>query len=266
MCLSICVRKKEYVQPDGISITFMKEDIGEMKETFTFSAIWSYKQGKGVPVLPSRKTMYMVLLLLCGDIQSCPGPLQEQLDRFMKSRGIKMFHHNIRGLLTNFIGLQELFDRHKNIDIMTISETHIIDEQYYDNDNLYKIPGYTFLKWNRKAGRGGGVAMFIGESVMWERRQDLEKDNIESIWIEVFIQNSKSFLVAAYYRPPEGSAYLPKNFNDMLRDSIKESKEIIILGDFNVNYLKANEHKDFKALFRLYGFSQMILKKILYSD
>ena len=147
---------------------------------------------------------------------------------------------------------------------MTISETHIIDEQYDDNDNLYKIPVYTFLKCNRKAGRGGGVTMFIGESVMWGRRQDLEKDYIESIWIEVFIKNFKRFLVAAYYRPPEGSAYLPKNFNDnfndMLRDSIKESKEIIILVDFNVNYLKANEHKDFKVLFRLYGFSQMIRK------
>ena len=29
--------------------------------------------------------------------------------------------------------------------------------------------------------------MFISESVIWERRQDLEKGNIESIWIEVFI-------------------------------------------------------------------------------
>ena len=59
--------------------------------------------------------------------------------------------------------------------------THIIDEQYDDNDNFNKITGYMFLKCNRKAGRGGGVAMFIRESVIWERRQDLEKDNIESI-------------------------------------------------------------------------------------
>ena len=45
----------------------------------------------------------------------------------------------------------------------------------------------------------------------------------------------------------------------MLRDSIKVSKEIIIR-DFNVNYVKANEHKDLKALFGLYGFSQTIKK------
>ena len=44
--------------------------------------------------------------------------------------------------------------------------THIIDEQYDDNDNFNKITGYKFLKCNRKAGRGGGVAMFIRESVI----------------------------------------------------------------------------------------------------
>mgnify|MGYP002803411981 CR=1 FL=1 len=31
-----------------------------------------------------------------------------------------------------------------------------------------------------------------------------------------------------------------------------------ILGDFNVNYLKGNENKDFKALFPLYGFTQLM--------
>ncbi len=48
----------------------------------------------------------MVLLMLCGDIESCPGPLEE----FMNSRGLKVFHHNIRGLFSNFVHVQELFD------------------------------------------------------------------------------------------------------------------------------------------------------------
>ena len=111
-----------------------------------------------------------------------------------------MFHNNIRGLLTNFVGLQELFDRHKNIDIMT-PETHVIDEQYDDNENLYKIPGYKFIKCNPKAGRGGGVyAMFIRESVKWVRRQALEKHNIKIFGLNLnyFNKNSKRFLLAAY--------------------------------------------------------------------
>ena len=39
---------------------------------------------------------------------------------------------------------------------------------------------------------------------------------------------------------------------------MKEKK----LGDFNVNYLKQDEHKDFKARLRLYGFSQVIKQAI----
>ena len=85
---------------------------------------------------------------------------------------------------------------------------------------------------------------------------------MESIWIEVSVKNAKSFLLAVYYCPPVGSDYLPENFNNVLenslRESARESKEIIILGDFNMNYLKQNQHKELKAIFRLYGFSQLI--------
>ena len=50
------------------------------------------------------------------------------------------------------------------------------------------------------------------------------------------------------------------NLNVMLGDGIRESKEIIMLGDFNVNYLKKNEHMVFKDLFRRY-FSKLIRKR-----
>ena len=158
--------------------------------------------------------------------------------------------------------MEELLDRHSSIDILALTETHIIDGQYDDNDSLFKIPGYQFIKRNRKDGKGGGVGMFIKDGVEWKRRHDMEHENLECIWIEVHIKNSKSILVAVYYRPPEGSTCLSANFNESIREAlykcVQESKEVIILGDFNVNYLKGNENKDFKALFRLYGFTQLI--------
>ena len=45
--LSLCIRKKEFIQPDGISITQLEEDIGRPKETYAFSAIWCFKQCNG---------------------------------------------------------------------------------------------------------------------------------------------------------------------------------------------------------------------------
>ena len=47
--------------------------------------------------------------------------------------------------------------------------------------------------------------MFIKDSVKWERRHDLENNDVESIWIEVSVKNAKSFLLAVYYHlPPVG--------------------------------------------------------------
>jgi exonuclease III len=208
--------------------------------------------------------MSIILLLLCGDIESCPGPIQDELGSFLNTKGMKIVHQNVRGLFNNLLGLQELIERHGAVDIMTVSERHIVDDRFDDNDHLYKIPGYVFIYRNRKHGLGGGVAMYIKESVNWERRYDLENDGVEGIWIEVFVKNSKSFLLATCYRPPDGSNYLPSDFNDnlnvMLGDGVRESKEIIMLGDFNVNYLKKNEHMVFKDLFRRYGFQQIIKK------
>ena len=80
--------------------------------------------------------------------------------------------------------------------------------------------------------------------------------------MEVFVKNSKSFLLATYYRSADRSNYLPpdlnNNFNEMLGVCIRESKEIIMLGDFNVNFLKKNEHTVLKSYF-----VDMVLSKSL---
>ena len=265
--LSICVRKKEFIQPDGISVSLMKEDEGNKSETFALSSLWNSRRGKKVFVYRhSQRSMYTILLLLCGDIGSCSGPTQDAFGfgGFINTRGMKIVHQNVRGLFNNLLGLQELIERHRAVDILTVSETHIVDDRYDDNEHFYKIPGYVFINRNRKHGLGGGVAMYIKESIDWVRRDDLENDSIECIWLEVFVKNSKSFLLATCYRPPDGSNYLPPdlndNLNEMLGVCIRESKEIIMLGDFNVNFLKKNEHTAFKELFRRHGFKQIIKK------
>ena len=61
--------------------------------------------------------------------------------------------------------------------------------------------------------------------------------------------------------PPENSNYLPQNFNDLLQEQlssiIKENKEIIILGDFKVNFNNSASN-DFKSIINLIGLKQII--------
>ena len=99
--------------------------------------------------------MHVLLLLLCGDIETCPGPSQECFDN--SSEYLWLF--------SKFYNLQELFDRHASIDILALSETHIIDGEYDDNEGLFQVPSYTFLKRNRQAGKGGGLTMFISDGI-----------------------------------------------------------------------------------------------------
>ena len=96
----------------------------------------------------------------------------------------------------------------------------------------------------------------------YERRDDLEPDSIECIWVEVLCKNAKNFLICCVYRPPDLSNYLDKNFNNYLSNMLSiataERKEVTILGDVNVNYLCKNDNKEFKDIMALYGFQQMV--------
>ena len=111
---------------------------------------------------------------------------------------MKFAHLNIRGHLNNFTSLHEFLTSHATIDILSLSETHIINHEFNDNDSLYNIPGYKFLKRNRKVGKGGSVAVYLKENTNFNRREDLEHLEIECLLIEIFIKKSKSLLVGCF--------------------------------------------------------------------
>ena len=115
-------------------------------------------------------------------------------------------------------------------------------------------------------GRGGGVGCCICNDIGWQRRKDLEKDNVEEIWVEIFIKKSSPLLVCIIYRPPDTSRYLDSDFEnafiDMLDDSVYENKETILLGDINVNYQNKSDNKEMKRIISQHGFKQVISKAI----
>ena len=50
--------------------------------------------------------------------------------------------------------------------------------------------------------QGGGIIVYVRNGVKVERRLDLERNDMECIWLEIFPKNSKSFLVGNLYRHP----------------------------------------------------------------
>ena len=107
----------------------------------------------------------------------------------------------------------------KSIHILGISEMHLTEEI---NDEV-AVYGYNFVRMDHKTGLGGGVGCFIREDLSWQRCQDIERDGIEAIWLEIFIKDMNSILVCIVYRPPNSSKHLDKSFDEKFDDMISIS-------------------------------------------
>ena len=256
------LKKPGFASASSVCYSFHGEVAVDPKQTLICQSVWCYQQRYGIQV--GRKVDLQLLLLLSGDIELCPGPVSgnclndySELDCLMKQRGLKCFHLNVRGLWNNLCHITELLTAHNDIDIFTLSETHIQDEP----EELYAINGYSFINHSRCDGLGGGVAIYISERINWVRRCDLESE-LECIWLEIFSVKSKSFLICAMYRPPDNSSYLHANFKhlfaNMLGLAIKNSKEVILMGDLNVNYHRKEDNTEIKSIISINDFKQTV--------
>ena len=99
----------------------------------------------------------------------------------------------------------------KQAHIIGVSETHS-NENIRDSE--IDITGFVLLRKGCALGVGGGVAVYIQESLTNHRRIDLEEDGIECIWTEILLKIAKPILVGNLYHPPISSDYLPVDFND----------------------------------------------------
>ena len=80
---------------------------------------------------------------------------------------------------------------------------------------------------------GGGVSIYIRNSINYKRRTDLPRDDLELICIEVLPSRNKPFLLLAWYRPPSDTVGTFHNLDKVLAFLDSEDKEIILLGDTN---------------------------------
>lgn len=58
------------------SALYHEEDIKDRHETFTvYSLLWSFRQRNWIRLRAKRKSSCQILVLLCGDVETCPGPV-----------------------------------------------------------------------------------------------------------------------------------------------------------------------------------------------
>ena len=178
------------------------------------------------------------------------------MDELFSQKGFSIFHLNIRSLTPKLDQLRSTFENRK-IDIFTISETWLHKGIC---SNILSIPGYSFARYDRETlthehmvKRGGGLGIYYDHSLLHDAdvygEYNCSNKDLELQIVQFTRKNARKTVIFNVYRPPTGALDVAiDHLNEaILAISHVDRKDIVVLGDFNVDILE-KRHKDTKAL------------------
>ena len=102
------------------------------------------------------------------------------------------------------------------------------------------IPGYTILRRDSKAANETGLIIYISNVLSYKHMSHLDQPGIEATWLEISTSKSTPILLGYCYRNPASRVDWIHDFTTTMDNVAFESKEIILLGDFNIDLQKSN--------------------------
>ena len=174
-----------------------------------------------------------------------------------KKRGLHFLHININSILSKIEEIRNIA-KLSNASVIGVSESKLDDSVF---DNEISIEGYKLLRADRTR-NGGGVACYIKSELGYNHRKDFSTD-IENIFFDILLPNSKPILVGIIYRPPDQSGFLGK-LTEAIKNTCKfDEQEVYILGDFNINLLSKEtlcmrKPKYYSEFCSLHGLRQLL--------
>ena len=179
----------------------------------------------------------------------------------LKKKGFKMGHLNVQGIPNKMEQVDLLLNSSENdIQLLGLSESKLNANHTSD---FFKIRNYQLFRKDRivsadRPEQGGGIIVYVKDEIKCERRYDLESVDIECVWLEIFQQKSKSFLVGIMYRHPNETVRWNELFDDQFDKILECEKEVYLLGDFNRDLLQENIRKPWLEYMESFGLKQII--------
>ena len=166
--------------------------------------------------------------------------LKELISDKNNSKGLSLFNLNISSLpfhIDEFTNL--LSELNPNFRIIGITEIRLTTKK--DPVNSIQVPNYNTEHTPTESDKGGAL-LYISKEINYKTRDDLKiykKKLLESKFIEVLSGSNKNTIVGCIYKHP---GLTTQEFNcDFLQPLIDklatENKNIVFLGDFNVDLL-----------------------------
>ena len=195
-----------------------------------------------------------------------------ELMHLSEAKGLKFCHLNVRSIL-NKIDQFRLHFETTGIDVITISETWLSKDI---SSNFLQLKGYQLIRLDRNPTqndnghnpikRGGGLLTYIRKDLnmtpVYCNADNISTQHCELQRIELSSGVQKNIVIFNVYRPPSGQV---ETFIDCLSHALESepnilNKEIIFLGDFNINFSakKLVDTKKLVAWQNRFGLSQKI--------
>ena len=128
-------------------------------------------------------------------------------------------------LLKNFDEIKQILYANK-IHVLCLCETRLDTSV---NDGEISVEGYR---------SGGGIILYIHESVAFKHRKDLFDDKLVLACIEIGLAKQKPFFLINWYRPPDSHINVFDKIETLLENVEITETEYVFLGDMNCDLLK----------------------------
>ena len=132
-----------------------------------------------------------------------------------------------------------------NFSFIGLSETWLDDNK----EEFYDLNGYSSVNRYRNNKTGGGVSLHIQNGIPFILRNDLDyfDSEMENVFMKIdrcIFNTDSNIVIGVIYRMPNSSVDV---FNDRIAVVMnviqKERKLCYLMGDLNIDFLKAGDHR-----------------------
>ena len=170
----------------------------------------------------------------------------------LNNASLRIFSSNICSLKNKVTSLNAEILIHQP-DIVTIQETWL-NHSIPDSD--LSIPNFSIIRRDRPS-RGGGVAIYISDHLAWSSPDIKITSSVEYLCIDVHL-GTKTFRICNFYRPPDSPISWLDSFYETLESVSDTRNDLIIMGDFNFDFLVPAESKNYINILNSFCLYQLV--------
>ena len=184
-----------------------------------------------INVLCAKKDLFSLITLNCQSLNA-------------KFNDIYLFLQDIKSLSNCSIGA------------LCLQETWL-DENC--DTSLLNIPGYTLISKGKSCSTHGGTAIYLNDEYDYKILSYSSESNIwDGLFIEIektstSVNQTKKLIIGNIYRPPRNNvnnySIFIEELNEIMVGMNRFKKEVVIVGDFNLDLLKIQTNNHIKDYF-----------------